>query len=150
MRVAELRAAEPVASAAQRRTGRSRRAAGLGFALVTLAAALLIARSVIAEQVMLEVGVSVDEVDRGISRLITEEGRRAEVLIDEIARIVLVPTLRDDGLILITTEVYVYDGSGYVLATQPKVATRSERVAEIQFGTDAGQRFRFLITPHRQ
>jgi transcriptional regulator with XRE-family HTH domain len=123
-----------------------RRAAGLAAAICAALLAVFVTRSVIAEPIMLDVGISVNDEERSRSRLLTETGSNAEIELDRIMRLIVMPSVQD-GLILLATEVHLYDGSIYRLKAQPRVATKLGTLATIEFGTDSGDLVTIAITP---
>ena len=147
--VAELR----IATAANPTPAPARwwkRAAVGGLAGTACVLSVLIVRTALAEPIMLDVGVSLDSEETRLSRLLVDTGRDAEIRIDGVVRIVIVPTIRDDGSILLTTSIFEYADGGQRLLSEPRVATADGMEAEIRLGSDAGHFYRFLITPHLQ
>jgi DNA-binding XRE family transcriptional regulator len=147
--VTELRLVEPAASSHRSLVGVGwrRKSAALGCALAAILVGVHITRTALAEQVMLDVGVSLNSEERGQGRLLTDFGKNAELTIDGVLSIVIEPTVRDDGVILLTTQIYELASGQRKLLAEPRVATRSATVAEIQLGSESGNVYRFVITP---
>jgi transcriptional regulator with XRE-family HTH domain len=115
--------------------------------------ALLFGSASIADQIMLDVdasrrdNASNDEI-REIGRLLVEEGKDAEMRINDVLRIVIAPELQEDGRVLLTAKVFEFLDSEYVLLAEPKLITANKKEAEIRISSESGGTFRFLITPH--
>lgn len=116
-------------------------------ASIVVAMSVLFAQSVFAKDVMLNIGLTLNDEDRGMSRLLTAEGKDAEVRVEGLMRLVVIPTIRDDGSIFLAAQVYESNGQDFVLISEPKVATANEKAAEIRISSDRGNSFRLLITP---
>src|SRR5690606_8412010 len=99
------------------------------------------------KDVMLNIGLTLNDEDRGMSRLLTAEGKDAEVRVEGLMKLVVIPTIRDDGSIFLAAQVYESNGQDFVLISEPKVATANEKAAEIRISSDRGNSFRLLITP---
>jgi transcriptional regulator with XRE-family HTH domain len=123
---------------------------GTAAAALTAAGALFVATKGFADVVALDVGASMNDdqiVER--SRVVTEANDNvAFQVIDDMVRMVIVPTIEPSGIML-STEIYLRDGAGYVLASSPKLLTADGKQAEIQILTQDGTQFRFSITPHQ-
>lgn len=148
--VAEIR----VASKAKRRTNWisvwRKRVAAIGVASVACGASILLVRTAVAEQVMLDVGISWNDAEERTMRLLTEEGDEAEIRIEDVLTIVIVPTIRDDGSILLSARIFEISEGESKLLSEPRVATLKDNVAEIRQGSDSGRVYSFLITPSLQ
>lgn len=132
----------------------TRRAIFGALSVVLIAAAGLFFGTVgVADQIMLDVDASWrddggnDEIRR-IGRLLTADGKVAEMRIDNVLRIVVTPTIKDDGRILLTAKIFEFLVDEYVLLADPKLITANKKEAEIRVTADSGRVFRFLITPH--
>ena len=99
---------------------------------------------------MLDVGISWNDVEERTMRLLTEEGDEAEIRIDDVLTIVIVPTIRDDGSILLSARIYEVAEGESKLLSEPRVATLKDNVAEIRYGSDSANVYSFLITPSLQ
>jgi transcriptional regulator with XRE-family HTH domain len=122
---------------------------GTAAAALTAAGALFVATKGFADVVMLDVGVSMNDSRVEESQVVTEANDNvAFQAIDDQVRMVIVPTIQTNGIML-STEIYVRDGAGYVLASSPKLLTANGEEAEIQLTTRDGALLRFVITPHQ-
>jgi hypothetical protein len=112
-------------------------------ALVTL----MWARTV-AAGVMLDVNLMLNDQKVTESQLITDSGKEAEIGVNDLLKVMIVPTLRADGKVFLELRVFEFNGSDYVPAFSPKLLTNDNVAAEIITTTDRGNRFRLRITPH--
>jgi transcriptional regulator with XRE-family HTH domain len=118
-------------------------------AALTAAGALFVATKGFADTVMLDVGVSMNDSRLEESQVVTEANDNVAFrAIDDMVRMVIVPTIETNGIML-ATEIYVLDGGSYVLASSPKVLTANGEEAEIRLTTKDGKLLRFMITPHQ-
>ena len=112
----------------------------LGIALITTQAQ--------AKEVMLDVIFKSSETSSSTFKMITTEDKGTEVRLEKEAKLVFVPTLQDNDLILITVDIYGYDGTDFKLMSQPKVQVRNGHEARIQVGIEGGRIFDIKIKPH--
>jgi transcriptional regulator with XRE-family HTH domain len=120
----------------------------LGYAL-TAASALLVATKGLADVVALDVGVAMNDDRVEEARFVTGANDNVALrAIDDQVRMVIVPTIETDGIML-STEIYMRDGDAYVLASSPKLLTADGIEAEIRLTTPDGTLLRFMITPHQ-
>jgi hypothetical protein len=97
---------------------------------------------------MLDVGIALNDHDRlGIKRLLTQEGMAAEIRMDDLLKIVIVPTLNELGEVLLWTAMYKFDGSDYVLLSEPVLAAPGAGTAAIEVSSEVGDEYGFVITP---
>jgi hypothetical protein len=98
---------------------------------------------------MLDVGVSMNDSQVEQSQVVTEANDHVALrAIDDTLRVVMVPTIEKNGIML-ATEIYLLEGSGYVLASSPKLLVEDGRQAEIELTTKDGTSIHFSITPHK-
>ena len=104
-------------------------------------------RPVLAEEVLLDVGIALNHHERvRVSRMLAEEGKAAEIRMDDLLKIVIVPTLDEARRVLLWAAVYEHDGTDFVLASEPALARTSEGAAAIRVASAAGDTFDFSIT----
>jgi len=115
-------------------------------ATVVVATGVFFAQGVFADDVMLSVEMNLNDEERQ-ALLRTADGKDAEIVVDGLFRLVIVPTVRGDGTVYLATQVYESDGTGYVLVSEPELATASDMMAEIRVSTDRGNAFTVMITP---
>jgi transcriptional regulator with XRE-family HTH domain len=126
---------------------------GLGATVVAGTCALLGFSFAFADDIAIDVGVSVfeegedDPSQVAMTKFLVEDGGDTDLEVDGIARFVITPTVRDDGRILINVEVFEFDGSDYVKTREPRVLTENGKEAEIVFGSSSGNVFRVSVTP---
>jgi DNA-binding XRE family transcriptional regulator len=129
----------------------NRRAGYLGAAasLVLAACLVLFTRNAVAAQVMLDVGVSIDGVDASQSRLVTAEGKDAEIRLEGQLRVTLMPTINEDGSVALAIRIFEFAGSDFVLVAQPKMFVADNKRAEVHVTSPQGSVIRLAITTHR-
>ena len=128
---------------------RARPVIGGAAAALTAAGALFVATKGWADVVMLDVGVSMNDSQIEQRQLVTEANDHVALrAIDDMLRVVMVPTIEKNGIML-ATEIYLFEGNGYVLASSPKVLVEDGRQAEIELTTKDGTSIHFSITPHK-
>lgn len=121
--------------------------ASMGAAVMLAVVGLFAGRAVLARDVMLNVGLAVNDEDRGTSRLLTADGKDAEIRIAGVLRLLIVPTVRPDGSVLLALKIYDVDGERFVLASEPKLVTANDSEAEVRWSTGRGNTYRVVITP---
>lgn len=104
-------------------------------------------RPVLAEEVLLDVGIALNHHERvRVSRMLAEEGKAAEIRMDDLLKIVIVPTLDEARRVLLWAAVYEHDGTDFVLASEPALASTTEGAAAIRVASTSGDTFDFSIT----
>ncbi len=101
-----------------------------------------------ADQIMLDIGITLNDESEEEGSLLTKDGKDAEMRMDEIVRFVVVPTIQEDGRVLLTTKVYEYQNGDYVLIGEPKLLIKNNNEAEIRMTMNSGDQVRFQVTPH--
>jgi transcriptional regulator with XRE-family HTH domain len=128
---------------------RARPVLGGAAAALTAAGALFVATKGWADVVMLDVGVSMNDSQVEQSQVVSEANDHVALrAIDDRLRVVMVPTIEKNG-ILLATEIYLLEGNGYVLASSPKLLVENGKQAEIELTTKEGASIHFSITPHK-
>lgn len=146
--VAALRVAVPLPKAKSALP--ARQLLGAAAVLLTTGGALLVAKTAMAESVALDVDVAVNEPSRlHEGRLMTEAGREAEIKLDDLVRLLIVPTIEPDGAVRLSAQVFEFKENDWVLVGEPKLVTADGTEAEIRLAAETGNEFRFVITPHR-
>lgn len=106
------------------------------------------AQAALPQEVLLDVGIALDDHERvRVSRLLAQEGQAAEIRMDDVLKVVIVPTFDDTRGVLLWTAVYEFDGDDYRLVAEPKMAAPGDGTADIVLASDTGTTFRFVITP---
>jgi transcriptional regulator with XRE-family HTH domain len=128
---------------------RARPMLGGAAAALTAAGALFVATKGFADVVMLDVGVSMNDGQVEHSQVVTDANDHVALrAIDDKLRMVVVPTIEKNGIML-ATEIYVLENTGYVLASSPKLLVENGKQAEIELMTKDGASIHFSITPHQ-
>ena len=123
-------------------------AAGSALA-VLLMSVVLVGSWANASEISLDVVIGSSEQPPKVFKLITEEGQQIEARVDRQLRVVLVPTAEQDDRIMITAEVYAFNGADYKLLSKPRVLTRDGTNARIQVRADDGKVIDISIRPQR-
>lgn len=146
---AEVRSIPPDSQSKSRFRFRARPVLGGAAAALTAAGALFVATKGWADVVMLDVGVSMNDSQVEQNQVVTEANDHVALrAIDDRLRVVMVPTIEKNG-ILLATEIYLLEGNGYVLASSPKLLVENGKQAEIELTTKEGASIHFSITPHK-
>ena len=150
--------APPPRFAALRRWARpSRPVHGAGAAVVAAAVGLFVAGTGVAEQIMLDVGISMNDTKNEVrawkTRALVDEGTLVQDVNDltvfEKLKLQIVPTITDQGHILIAAKVFVYDGTDHVLVSSPRLVTEDGKAAGIKYTADDGTKLELEITAAR-
>jgi hypothetical protein len=105
------------------------------------------ARAAQPQRVTLDVGIALNDRDRvHVSRMAAEEGKAAEIRMDDQLKIVIVPTLDEQRDVTLWTAVYEFADGDYRLLGVPTFARPHDGVADVEIQGNGGTRFRFAIT----
>ena len=109
---------------------------------------ILIAQQAFARQLMLDVRLGIDGQQPQSSRLIIDAGNPAEMRVDGEIKVVITPTLKDNGDVVLATKIYRYSNGGYALVAEPTLIINDNAEAKVvsDQGPDAG--YSLSITPH--
>jgi hypothetical protein len=98
------------------------------------------------ERVTIDVRIALDDHERlRVERLLAEEGMAAEIRFTDVLKMVIVPTLGDDGRVLLWTAVYEFDGADYVLLGEPQLASPGGGTVTLEMASTSGSRFGFSL-----
>jgi hypothetical protein len=98
------------------------------------------------ERVTIDVAIALDDHERlRVERLLAEEGMAAEIRFTDVLKIVIVPTLGDDGRVLLWTAVYEFDGADYVPLGEPQLASPGSGTVTLEMASSSGSRFGFSL-----
>jgi transcriptional regulator with XRE-family HTH domain len=136
---------------------RLRTALGAAAAAIAIGGGLLVASTGFAEQIMLDVGISMTDAQNDVrawkTRALVDEGTLVrdvnDLTIFEKLKVQVVPTVTDDGHIFIAAKVYVFAGAGYELVSSPSLITENGQQAGIKVTTSDGTLLEFEIKPQR-
>jgi hypothetical protein len=107
-----------------------------------------VAQSNLAKRVVLDVGIAQNDHDRVLVRhLLAEEGKAAEIRMDGLLKVVIVPSWDELRGVMLWTAMYEFDGRDFRLAARPTIAAPGSGTAEIDVPALSGDTFRFSITP---
>ena len=107
-----------------------------------------IAQSARAKRVELDVGIAWSEHSRvRVKRMLAEEGKAAEIRVDGIAKIVIVPSWDELRGVMLWAAFYEFDGRDFRLLSAPTLAAPGEGTTEIDFRATSGESYRFSVTP---
>ena len=126
---------------------RSMTTAATAIGMIALAA-IMVTSSSYADQVMLDFGISENDIEISNGHLLTEEGKLAEVLIEKTLRITLTPTIEDNGKVFLSVEIFEYQDGEFLLVAKPKLITANNKMATIRISFDQSSEYEILITPH--
>ncbi len=99
-----------------------------------------------AERVTIDVRIALDDHERlRVERMLAEEGMAAEIRFTDVLKMVIVPTLGDDGRVLLWTAVYEFDGADYVLLGEPQLASPGSGTVTLEMASTSGSRFGFSL-----
>ncbi len=140
-----------------RKTGRRRpRRAGTSpyfAAVASLAAASILALvlympSILAQPVMLNVGLNAGDERLVQAQLLSDEGRTSEVVLADELRIELVSSVTKQGDVFIEILLFEPDTEGsFLQVAEPAVLTADRRTASVEFEAKSGQHYLLELTP---
>jgi hypothetical protein len=98
------------------------------------------------ERVTIDLRIALDDHERlRVERLLAVEGMAAEIRFTDVLKMVIVPTLNDDGRVLLWTAVYEFDGEDYVLLGSPQLASPGTGTVTLEMASTSGSRFGFSL-----
>jgi transcriptional regulator with XRE-family HTH domain len=85
----------------------------------------------------------------GESRMNVEvqSGQQTEITLERDVRLLLTPTIRKDGTIALSVELYGWDGGEFTLVGKPQLLMRQDAETRLQLDLHNGQTARISITP---
>lgn len=147
--VEELRAAPVPEPPAPRRRPLGR-LAWPGLALAVLAVAALVSmRSVVAEQVMLDIGVTLGNQDEYLTRVLLASGEQMDLRRDGLFNLNVMPAVMGDGRVGVAFAVFAYRDGEYELVGEPRLVALNEQQSVVHVGAQgaSGERYRIAVTP---
>ena len=103
-------------------------------------------RAALPTRVRLDVTIALDDHERlRVERMLAEEGMAAEIRFTDVLKMVIVPTLGDDGSVLLWTAVYEFDGADYVPLGEPQLASPGSGTVTLEMASTSGSRFGFSL-----
>jgi hypothetical protein len=98
------------------------------------------------ERVTLDVTIALNDHERlRVERMLAEEGMAAEIRFTDVLKVVIVPTLGDDGRVMLWTAVYEFDGADYVPLGEPQLFSPGSGTAKLEVASTSGSRFGFSL-----
>lgn len=129
---------------------RPRRAAYAAGSMIMAAVvlAIVMAPSVFAQPVMLNVALQSEGDVLASASLLSDEGRESELLIQDVLKIVLKSQVNEKREVLVTVKLFESVGQGeYTLLAEPAVLAAAKKMASLEFESSSGRRFGLQITP---
>ena len=78
-----------------------------------------------------------------------DDGQQTEIKLEKDLRLLVTPKLQKDGLVLVSIELYGWDGADYKLVSQPKVLMRDKARSRVQVKLPNGKIVSIEMTPER-
>ena len=101
-----------------------------------------------AAMVMLDVGISQNSKLISEGHLLVSEGKEAEMRVDNVIRLVITPTVQDDGKVLLEAQIFEVVNGHFLLLGEPSLITANNKTAEIRTNGRSGELFSVVVTPH--
>ena len=98
----------------------------------------------------LEGGVIVNEEHQTVSQVTTNEGEDAVIQIEDQSRLLISPTVGDNGEVYLAIRLLKSDGDEYVQISQPRIVTPDRHEAVIRSAREGGDSISIKITPSVQ
>lgn len=137
-----------VISNGQAKTSGRRALAGAAALVLLVSSAVFQTSNSWADQLMLDISVAPNNEDMTEGQLLIAEGKEAEMRINDKIRVLVTPTIQEDGWVFLSAKIYeILDGES-VLMLEPKLVTADHKQAEVRIEGESGNSFRVLITPH--
>lgn len=140
----------PVPELAQSVHNRKRWWAIGSLAMAGAAAATLLASRAQATDVEMQVALEGTRAGRSTLNTETSDGKPTEIRFDRELKIILVPKLLDNDQILLSVELYSYDGSDFKLVSQPTLLMKNRVETALAVGLGNGETFRMTVTPRKK
>lgn len=118
-------------------------------ALLAAGLSLLFVRSAHAGEVLLDVGVSLDEEKLGQHQLVAPEGKSAELKLDGQIRVFINPMVTQQGAILLSMRVEEPAGNGWKEVSEPRMLVADGVEATVKVTSSKGSRFWIVVRPKR-
>ncbi len=151
--VSDLKAAQ---STPRHRTGllSSRVLTGSAFGMMLMALSFIGVNSAFAEKILLDFevsqsGLSGNEPTQASGRMLTADGKAAELRLEGNLKLLIVPTVESDGSVRFVARIFEFSNGGYVLSAEPELVTADRKQAEIRLVSVEGTKTRILLTPYR-
>jgi len=141
---------ERIVVASQPGTGISYRrkiyAFGSAALVAVLALAFLLPKAA-ATEVAMRVALSTGPSTESTMNTSAPDGKPTEIRFEKELKVVLVPRVLNDDQILLSIDVYRYEGQDFKLVSQPKILLRNRTETSLSVSMGNGQSIRLTITP---
>lgn len=130
-----------------------RKKVGSAFAAAFIAGiAVFSIQGVMAENVLLDVGITTtnnDDVTHVMTQMLLEDGEESDLPMEGPFYLVVVPTVLEDGKVILAVKFSEFQNDSYELLGEPRVITPSGEEVEIVIAASEGaqREYRIAITP---
>lgn len=114
---------------------------------LTLVSSLLLVSRVNATDLAMFVVVGTDVGGKSRMNIQVKDGQQTEIKLEKELRLLLMPKLLKDGTVLMSAELYGWDGDAFKLAGKPKVLMQMDAETKLQLNLGNGQTAKISITP---
>lgn len=111
---------------------------GIVAAFLTGLLLLVATRTVLAEQVLLELNAMVDQKQVSEAQRTLSEGQSAEFQIGKEFRLNVASTILDSGEVQLSMRLSKYDGEKYIQVAHPQIVTPNQQVARLESESSGG------------
>jgi len=118
-------------------------------ASLALGASLMFVRNAHAGDVLLDVGVTLNEEKLGQHQLVAPEGKSAEIKLDGQVRVFINPMVTKEGAILLSMRVEEPAGNGWKQVAEPRLLVASGVEASAKVTSSKGSQFWISVRPTR-
>ena len=154
--ISELRASSDREQSLRSRPGIAKATGSVVAASLLGGLAIFAIQGVFAEQILLDVGITIsdqDDLNEYKTQLLLDEGEELDLPMEGVFNLVVVPTILEDGKVIMAVKLYEYHKDrGYELTGEPKVITPGGQEAEVVISSASGEErsYRISITPQIQ
>jgi len=121
---------------------------GLAASLVVVMGIVLV-RAAQAGDVMLHVGVLLNDQKIGQRQLVAPEGKSAEFEFEGHVKLFVNPIVTQDGSILLSMRVEAPSGSRWVEMSEPRMLVGDGTQATVRVTSPGGRKFEIAVRPHK-
>jgi transcriptional regulator with XRE-family HTH domain len=109
---------------------------------------VFIAQQAFARQLMLDIKLGIDGQQPQSSRMIIDAGKPAEMRVDGKIKVVITPTLKDNGEIVLATKIYTFNDGNFALMAEPTLIINDNAEASVTSDSEKTGNYSLSITPH--
>ena len=114
---------------------------------VTLVSSLLLVSRANATDVAMRVAIGTDIGGKSRMNIQVKDGQQTEIRLEKELRLLLTPKLQKDGTVLVSAELYGWDGAAFQLAGKPRVLMQIGVETRLQLNLGNGHTASISITP---